>query len=300
MPVDLNQLGVLAVLLQTRSVTVTARKLGISQPSVSRTLGDLRRIVGDPLLVRTGNRMVRTTRGEELVERVSDWLQSASGLIAPPEFDPQRLERRFRIASTDFGVLSVVAPAMAAILAEAPGVSIDLVPLNAGNAEALASGEVDLAVSGLDDDPVQLHNLFLFTDSFDCVMRPDHPLAGDACAPLGLDELLAWPHVGLTVGEAEVDRVSFMLGRLAQDRRVVASLPYFYAAPDVLVASDMLMTIPHRAARRFASQHGLVQRPAPAELGTLTYRVLWHDRAHRDPARAWLCGKLAGSHSPGA
>ncbi|MFX4635613.1 LysR family transcriptional regulator, partial [Acinetobacter baumannii] len=47
----------LALLLQTKSVTRTALRLGLSQPSVSRSLAHLREILGDPLLVRSGGGM---------------------------------------------------------------------------------------------------------------------------------------------------------------------------------------------------------------------------------------------------
>lgn len=299
MHLDLNLLSTLSVLLQTRSVTVTAQRLKTSQPSVSRSLAELRHLLGDPLLVRSGNSMIRTRRGEDLLEPVAEWLSSATALIEPPRFDPARLERRFRIASTDFGVLAVIAPALSSLMAEAPGVAIDIVSLNQGNAAALAAGEVDIAVSGLPHDPAQLHDLPLFEDGFECVMRADHPLAGEGAGPLSIDDLMAWPHVGLTVGDAEVDRVAAMLGRLAEGRRVVVTLPYFGAAPDVLVASPMLMTIPRRAAKRFAARHGLVHRAAPVELGTLAYRLLWHERSDRDEARRWLCDRLA-AYSSGA
>ena len=49
---DLNMLVILAQLLRTRSVTRTARHMGVSQPAISRSLAQLRELLGDPLLVR--------------------------------------------------------------------------------------------------------------------------------------------------------------------------------------------------------------------------------------------------------
>ena len=54
---DLNMLVILAQLLRTRSVTRTARHMGVSQPAISRSLAQLRDLLGDPLLVRTGTGM---------------------------------------------------------------------------------------------------------------------------------------------------------------------------------------------------------------------------------------------------
>ena len=51
---DLNLIRALALLLETRSVTAAARRAGVTQSAMSRTLGRLRDAFADPLLVRTG------------------------------------------------------------------------------------------------------------------------------------------------------------------------------------------------------------------------------------------------------
>jgi DNA-binding transcriptional LysR family regulator len=296
---DLNLLATLAVLLKTRSVTLTARKLGVSQPSVSRALSQLRGLLDDPILVRSGNRMVRTQRGDELVDRVGEWVAEASTLLAQPAFHPAQVERRFRIASTDFGVLSVIGPALSAILRDAPGIAIDVVPLSNEPSGQLAAGEVDLVVSGLDHDPSLLHGRLLFLDELACVMRPTHVLARCDGDHIPLDGFLASSHVGLVIGDSEHDRVTAMLGDVGAARRIVVSLPYFCAAAEMLAQGDLIMTMPRRAATQFARRYGLTTRRAPAQVGNLEYRLLWHERSHRDPASAWLRDRLAeASHSP--
>ena len=49
--IDLNLLAALDVLLTERSVTVAAKRLGLSVSATSRTLTRLRSATGDPLLV---------------------------------------------------------------------------------------------------------------------------------------------------------------------------------------------------------------------------------------------------------
>lgn len=285
----------LAVLLRTCSVTETARRLGLSQPTVSRSLAQLRCSIGDPLLVRIGNRMCRTPRGDDLLEPLGEWVSSAVTLLERPHFEPASLRRRFRVASTDFGVLAAIGPAVPAIIEAAPDTAIDIVPLPFEPAAPLADGTIDLAVSGLEFNPVKLHARALFTDSFACLMRPEHPLAMAGDNPLTLSEMLACAHIGITVSDAELDRVDFMLGEIAAQRKVSARLPYFHAAPEVLKVSDLVMTLPLRAARQFAGVHGLSYRIAPQEIGTLSYTLLWHERSAQDPAIAWLSDMLAAA-----
>ncbi len=287
------------MLLQTRSVTGTARRLGLSQPTVSRSLAELRQILDDPLLVRTNTGMQRTRRAEDLVAPVERWLVSTSALLHPPTFDPAILDRAFRIASTDYGVLTVIAPALAAINADAPAARIDIVPFTADMMQKLASGEIDLIISGLAGDHPGVRCRPLFTDSYTCIMRSGHDLAGSD-APLALDTFLAWPHVGVVVSDQAVDGVEVRLGTRGGERRVTVRLPYFHAAPALIAGSDVLMTLPTRAATRFADSYGLAVRPAPVEIAGLDYRLLWHERSTRDHATIWLADILTRAcASPG-
>ena len=58
--VDLNLLVALDALLAERNVTRAAERVGLSQPGMSNTLARLRKLFGDPLLVREGLTLVPT------------------------------------------------------------------------------------------------------------------------------------------------------------------------------------------------------------------------------------------------
>lgn len=57
---DLNLLVALDVLLEEQSVQGAAHRLHLSEPAMSRTLGRIRKALGDPVLVRAGRKMVPT------------------------------------------------------------------------------------------------------------------------------------------------------------------------------------------------------------------------------------------------
>src|SRR6478736_5841709 len=86
---DLNLLRVLTAIDDKRSVSAAAIKLQRSQPSVSAALGRLRAFFGDPLFVRSGNRMQPTPRGIEIV--------------ASPSFDPEISRQPIVLALSDAG-----------------------------------------------------------------------------------------------------------------------------------------------------------------------------------------------------
>jgi DNA-binding transcriptional LysR family regulator len=291
-PFDANLLITLAVLLKTRSVTRAAAQLNTSQPSVSRALAQLRTLLGDPLLVRTRGGMALTRRAEELSAPLQNWLAATTSLLEPEQFDPAALVRRFRIASTDFGVLAVIAPALEQLAEAAPGATVEIVPLRGGSMLGeLTSGSVDLLVSGLEPNPAQTHTRRLFAEDFSCLFRRDHPL-GRGSGPVPLETFLAWPHIALTVGDDDFDRIDQRLGVDGAARRVIARLPYFGIAPFLIGGSDALVTLPTTAARRMAGSD-LTLRPAPLEVGTFDYWLVWHERTARDPASIWLRDLLA-------
>lgn len=297
---DLNMLVTLGLLLRTKSVTRTAQHLGVSQPSVSRSLAQLRALLDDPLLVRTAGGMELTRRAEELGPSLQDWLTTTAGLLAPPRFDPAALDRRFRIASTDFGVAAVVAPTLPHIARAAPGAAIDILPLAGDMIARLTAGDIDLLISGLDPDPSLTYDRFLFTETFSCVVNRGHLLAGHPPdRPLPITDFLAWPHISFVVSDSGFDRIHDRMGDLAGQRRVIARLPYFQAAPHLIQESDAIMTLPTRAAQAISRSHDLACFAAPERIGTFGYRLLWNERSRRDPAIAWLCDLFA-THCGGA
>src|SRR5450759_4049058 len=92
---DTNLLIVLRTLLETTSVSETARRLGSTQPSVSRMLERLRDDLGDLLLVKSSNIMRRTKRAEELRPLLDNILDLLRSVYRSP--DGYRLEQENRI-----------------------------------------------------------------------------------------------------------------------------------------------------------------------------------------------------------
>lgn len=291
---DLNLLPVLHTLIRTRSTTRTAEWLHISQPSVSRSLKRLREAFGDPLLRKTNAGMRLTEFASALAEPLERWLGETRSLLhVPSDVDPASFTGNFRIASTDYGVLTVLTPAMQTIMAGAPHVRIDVVPLSPRSIDELALGTLDIVVTGFDPPPARAYDKFLYTENFQCVFRCDHPLANTTSPKLSLEEFVHWPHIVAEVNGEDGDPVLQRLTELGLERRIAARLPYFSAAPHILLASDAIMVMPDRAARHFCDIGGLECKAAPMELEPFDYWLLWHERTRRDPATSWLIDRMS-------
>jgi DNA-binding transcriptional LysR family regulator len=114
---NLNLLPTLKVLLETRNISRAAELLNLSQPSISKQLGQLRSEFGDELLVQKGRRWLRPS--EALAAQLADSLGALERLYEAPEFAPERCERVFRLASSDY-VAQHILPDICAALARPP------------------------------------------------------------------------------------------------------------------------------------------------------------------------------------
>src|SRR5205814_427143 len=177
---DLNLLVSLDALLQERSVSRAAVRLGLSQPSLSASLARLRRHFGDDLLDRVGNRYELTPLAAQLTEQTTSAMAAVARVFASePDFDPATSEREFTVLISDYAI-TVLGPALAALLQQAPHVRLRL--------HQIASPAVDDAAQVLRDvDAMVVPHGFLsdlpsqqlFTDQWVCIVAAGHPDIGE-------------------------------------------------------------------------------------------------------------------------
>jgi len=85
--IDLNLLRAFDAVLREGSVTAAGARLGLSQPALSNALSRLRRLLDDPLFVRTPRGMRPTPFAQRLaapLQQASPAHHSAIGLVVCP------------------------------------------------------------------------------------------------------------------------------------------------------------------------------------------------------------------------
>src|SRR6188474_3982581 len=86
---DLNLLALFEVVLEERHVGRAAERLRLTPSAVSHGLGRLRRMLNDPLFLRTPKGVVPTARATELAAPVADILARVRAVVSFAEpFDP--------------------------------------------------------------------------------------------------------------------------------------------------------------------------------------------------------------------
>jgi DNA-binding transcriptional LysR family regulator len=286
---DLNLLPVLDAILTTESVGKAAAMVRLSKPAASHALSRIREQIGDPILVRAGQRWVLTERATTLAPRVRAALVEArSVLSADRAFDPKKLRREFRVHATD-QMLSLLGLGLGhAVTVAAPDVGLRFLPLAADEAAALRD-DVDLALGVFHDLPPELRTQKLFDDTFACVLRAEHPaLRGVRGGKLSLEAYLALRHVVIAPRGHPGSVVDDALRERGLARRAVRWVPYSVSALELVADSDCIATMSARLAKKLAKRFGLAVLDPPLPLPPCAGAQVWHPRLDADPAHAWL------------
>ncbi len=290
--VDLYALECLKLILSERSVTKAADKVGISQPSMSNILARLRKITGDPLLVRTADGMEPTAFGRALVDAAGNFVDQLSELAAEHgSFDPARSERTFVIQAVDFLTATVIARMCGYLRKSAPGISIvvgsiDLKSLR----ETLERGEADFALAPIQNLPDTLYSSTIPSSDLCCIAARDHPWIGDT---LSVADYAKAAHVGLCLGDGKSpfvveQNIDDVLARLGYARVKAVQVPSVLAVPAIVASTDLIAAIPSDLAETARLSLPIKILPFPLDRPKPEVSIVWHARSHSDPGSQWM------------
>jgi DNA-binding transcriptional LysR family regulator len=282
--VDLNLLRVFDAVLQDRSVTAAAGRLGLTQPAVSNALARLRTLLGDALFVRTSAGMEATPFARGVAEPVRQALALLESALAHgPGFDPASATRAFRFYMSDLGQIEFLPPLIERVQQRAPGVRLEAVALEVEDiAAALAAGSLDLAVGFLPGLGAPVRRRALFRDPYLCLMRADHPITS-----LTKKKFAEASHalVSYRGGHRVIEEA---LERAGLARKIALRVPHFTVVPMVLERTDLILTLPARVAHVFERRGKLKALPPPVAIPPAEVAVHWHERFEADPGNRWL------------
>lgn len=296
--INLNLLLALQALLEERSVTAAARRLGVTQSAMSRQLAQLRYIFADPLLVRVGNRQQLTERARQLSPALDTSLNSIRQLLHLAPFNPAQCVRRFHIAVSDYEAHYILPEATEQLIQQAPDIELMIHPWTPDQMPALREGGLDMAACILEASPPDIHGRAIDSDHFVCLMRHDHPLAERSVLTLG--DYVNTPQVAISGGGDKVRQIDSLLNDMKRQRRIQVWVPFIDAALSLVSASNLVTTVPRHIADNLAQQFQLVARALPFQSPRISYYLIWHSRHQHDPAhqfvRDHLFKALQGSH----
>lgn len=291
--VDLNLLVALDALLTERSVTRAADRLGLSQPGMSNTLARLRKLFGDPLLVREGLTLVPTPRAGSLRQPVQEALSLIQHALEDrPGFDPASDHATFTVSCSDYSLLMLIGPLVRRLAAAAPGLTIQVLPRAPDAVRLLRDGEADLVIEPVEVMPdVALPSMRLFADRWLCCVWEGTAEVGDR---MTMETYVRLGH--LVYSAVRGHPVSFVDTYLAQakiPRRIEFTIESFLLAPFLLQGTDLVTLVPERAISHLGRMAAVRFLEPPLHLPSITEMLWWNPRHTTDPAHAWLRARIA-------
>ena len=284
---DLNLLVNLVALLEERSISGAAKRLRLSQPSMSRALQRLRDLFGDELLTRTPKGYETTIRGQHLLDEVIVLLPQIDRLITGLAFDPERDKASFRICATD-NATQLYGPVLCQGLSERK-ISYTFQPWSDERFLELERNKLDLVLDAkLDLAAEHLHAEVLFEDEFVCVAARRSTLPDR----LSLSQYLAQDHIGVNVLHGRQTLPELALQAVNKRRRCPISVPYFTVAIRMVETTSFLVTAPRRLVQAIANRSETRLIKPPKQMAGYSYMMYWHPRQDRNPQHRWLRQKI--------
>lgn len=141
---DWNQARAFCTTADSGSLSAAARKLGLTQPTLSRQVAALEAALGATLFERIGKRLVLTDAGLSLVEHARAMSMAAEAMTLAAAGTSQDIEGRVTISATD-AVSTYLLPGMVACIRnKAP--QITLVIVASDSISDLRRREADIAI----------------------------------------------------------------------------------------------------------------------------------------------------------
>lgn len=302
---DLNLLVLFETVLSKGNVGLAAAELSLSPSAVSHGLGRLRRLLNDPLFLRTPRGVVPTDRALELAPQIAEVLQGVRAVLSSAEaFAPKLSTRRFRLGVGD-AFLCVAGPVLAAKLAEeAPSVGLAVMHVVPSFRQSLDEGpwdhvlamlesrELDVAILPWVKSPARfvVQPVTGTEDRLVAATRADHPFAQDPT----LDSYCRARHLVVSIRGDPVAATDGILAELGRSRQVVMTAPSFSSALMLAAASDLVVSLPESLVRVQGARFGLVGTPLPFEVTPGNVVAVTTRAALQDKGVAWLVDLVAG------
>ncbi len=289
-------------LMQHRKATQVAEEMGLTQPAISHALKRLRALYGDALFLRKPHGLEPTAFARLLEPKLRRVLDGLRDTLRPAgAFDPDQAGLTLRIAAFDYE-LATILPGLVSDPALARGtIRITTLPVASDEAlDGLINGSIDLAIGFVEALDRRGPNApfvtdWLYDESYVVAARRGHPIFD---APLTVDRYGAALHVFVAARASVKGIVDYALEARGARRQVVATVPHFFPALEILARSDFVATVPRRLALNFAGRFDLGFVDVPVPLPAFPVRAVRHIRDQANPIHDWLVKRLLSVTAP--
>lgn len=244
---DLNLLSVFYALYKYRNVSHAAESLFISPSAFSHALNRLRSVLNDPLFVRIDGEMKPTKMAENIAPAIFDSLEILSkNLFNKEEFDYEKSAYSFSIAATEYTIFSILPSLIKRCRKLAPNISLKVVHENRENSfKNMYLGKIDFTIGYSEQEehlPKDIDSFKCFTDRY-VVVVPKGKYQS-----INLEEYIQANHIRINAWHEHNGIIDQSLKKLGLKRNIVVELPNIMSSPYMIEDSDLIITLPYKAA----------------------------------------------------
>lgn len=283
---DLNLLLVFEAIYSTGNISRAAEQLDLSQPAMSNALARLRKQLDDQLFVRSGNGVIPTSRGEEIIEPIRKALSTIrEGIGAEAAFDPQTSRRHFRLIVAD-PLERIVMPRLLRSIGAEAQITFELLPVPCVNVEeALLGGKADMAVFLMPGHYSELHDQPLCPVDLVVLARQGHPrIEGSITREAFMDER----RIAMNLTPGKISNSEKVTDWRHAWKHKVCEVYKISSIAQLVAETDLIGVVPRIYAEQVAEAYGLQIVPLPIQGSNQHYHMIWHRRFDSDKGHVWL------------
>lgn len=279
--IDGKLLQTFLVVLEERSATRASVRLGVTQSTVSHSLGRLRRHIGDPLFIRSGQVLVPTEVALSLKNPVQSLLDGMRALTYRRDFDPSQEAMRFVVAANDMQRDLIFPRLVRELMSEDVQAEFEFIPSGHPTTEMMRRDICHLALTPFPPEATDIMQRSVLSGRmmcfFDGTVRNPPETWQEYCEANHLT--VRFPDGGTSLRALRgVDKSAIQKPRV--------SVPNFGAIPQFLRGTDLIAT--EMELMKLATLRDLQMAPLPADSLPVTIYLTWHQRSTNDPAHIWL------------
>ncbi len=284
---DLNLLIPLRALLEEANVTRAGQRVQLGQSSMSSALARLRVVFNDELLVRVGRDYELTPFARVLLPQVQATVPLIERLLTgEPDPDPASARRTLTLMMSDYGLMRLRG-AIAAVLAQAPGIQIEVLGLPERPMDSerdLVTHDFVVTVPGIGIDGERVP---LLEDEYVCLLDAANPALHDGA--LSFDDFVALPQAVAQFGRYHFTPADRRLRELGIDRREPrVTTSSFLPLPSVVAGTDLVAVVPRVLAETLGPLTGTVGVDAPFGRVPIALNLWWHPSHASDLVHTWF------------
>ncbi|ALD03412.1 LysR family transcriptional regulator [Acinetobacter sp. TTH0-4] len=288
---DLSLIKVFIIIYETKNISHAALKLNLSQPSVTYNLNRLRKFLNDPLFERDKFGVKPTKLAQSLYPSFNQSIAEIERAItASQQFNPKTSSRVFRLGLSDLGEIALLPALIQYLSKEAPFIKIEIEEIHSNKVEEwLVDDFLDVAVfnSSYTIMP-KIESRNLFEERYMCIVHKQHPRVQDH---LTLEQYLQEKHAAIksSTGHMEIDQG---LKELGLERNIILELPHFSVLQDVVTNSELLVSLPSRAAKVYERNSDVNVFELPFAVKPFNVSANWYNHHDDLEARTWFIQTL--------